>query len=83
MGSPFLEGFTASVLRRLLEEGLIDIEPGTSDEVVAEVAAGLGKSRDQSLVSLMVQAFIACESVVELYAEDEQLKALITDLGLR
>jgi hypothetical protein len=83
LGSPFLEGFTKAVLSRLLEKQWIEIEPGSEQAVIASVARGLGGSRDQSLVSLMVHAFIATDEVIELYVDNDQLKELITELGLR
>lgn len=82
MASSFLSGFTRIVVGRLLEQGLIEVSEGTKAEVVAWVAARLASpGPTPSLVSTLSRALLSCPHVEELYADDEELKELITDLS--
>lgn len=81
MSSPFLIGFTRVLLVQLLAQELIEIEAGNEDRVILFVARHLGEVREGgSLVSSLVRAFLTCPEVVELYAEDADLKRVIQDL---
>ncbi len=81
MSSPFLTGFVEAVVSRLVSTGQLEIEPGATTAVIQGVAAQLATARDSSsLISTMSAAFIATEGVIELYADDEALKELVTDL---
>lgn len=84
MSTPFLIGFTSTVVTHLLAAGLVEIAPDREDHVVAFVADHLaGLRTGHSLISSLVAGLLACPDVEELYADDESLKELITELGLR
>ncbi len=81
MSSPFLTGFVGAVVQRLLSSGQLEIEPGAADSVINGVAVKLATARDSSsLISTMSAALIGTEGVIELYADDDALKELVTDL---
>ncbi|MEZ4318260.1 MAG: hypothetical protein R3F61_12190 [Myxococcota bacterium] len=81
MSSPFLVAFVEAVVGRLLDRGDLEIADGETDAVVHAVAARLGTAgQGESLVSTLSKALLACEAVEELYADDMDLKELITDL---
>lgn len=78
-----LDGFAAAVVRELLATGRMEVTPGAQGQVVLFVANYLRKEGGgRSLVSLTVQALLLCPEVDEVYADDAELKELITDLGL-
>ncbi len=81
MSSPFLLAFVEAVVGRLVQHDRIEIADGRQDEVVRVVAARLGSAgQGESLISTMSAALIACDAVEELWADDTELKELVTDL---
>lgn len=81
MSTPFLVGFSRAVLVDLLGQGLVEVRPGAEDRVVLFVAEFLSSVPEGgSLVSSMSRAYLASPDVVELYADDEELKTVIEDL---
>lgn len=83
MASPFLVRFTEVVLGRLVTDGQLEIASGRHDAVVVFVAARLGAARQgDSLVSTFVAAVLASPDVDELFADNDTIKQLITDLPL-
>ena len=83
MSVPFLARFVEQVLGRLMERGQIEIEAGSEARVIHEVAGALGGlGHGHSLISSLSRALLACDAVHELYADDDQLKMLISDLGV-
>lgn len=83
MATPFLTSFTEVVLGHLIADGQLEVEPGGVPAVVTFVAGRLGTARQgDSLVSTFVAAVLASPEVVELYADNDTIKQLITDLPL-
>ena len=83
MSAQFLEAFVSRVLHDLVRSDRIEIKPDSHDKIVKEVAAVLGKSgTGSSLISTFVAALIENAHVEELYAENDEIKELIVDLGL-
>ena len=81
MASPFLLRFTEVVVGRLVADGQIELEPGGDPQVALFVAERLGAARQgDSLVSTFVAALIAAPDVIELYADNDTIQQLITDL---
>jgi hypothetical protein len=81
MSSPFLLGFVEAVVGRLVTDDRIEIRAGGEAEVVRVIAARLATAtQGESLISTLSSALIACEFVEELYADDAELKDLVTDL---
>ncbi len=79
-----LDGFAAAVVRQLLATGRMEVSPGARAQVVLFVANYLRKEgAGRSLVSATIQALLLCSEVEEVYADDAELKELITDLGLQ
>lgn len=83
MSTPFLYGFAAAVVSRLLDGDRVEIAPGGQERVVRCVADELGAAREgASLISSLSASLLACPEVVELYADDDELKELVSDLGM-
>lgn len=81
MATPFLQAFSEAVLAALSEQDLIEVEPGGRPAVVDFVAGRLADAREgESLISSLSAALLAAPGVHELFADDEQLKELVTDL---
>lgn len=81
MSSPFLLAFTEAVLRSLDERELVEIAAGSHASVVAFVAGRLGSAREgDSLISSLSAALLASPEVIELYADNQTLKEVVTDL---
>ncbi len=83
MSTPFLHGFSRAVVDALLAEGLLEVADGARDRVIAHAARVLAEAEHRSLVSTLAGALVGCPETLELYADDEQLKQLIQDLGRR
>ncbi len=83
MSAQFLQAFVNRVLHELLKTEQIEIAPGSESKIVAEVGAVLGTARQgSSLISTLVAALIASPHVEELYADNDEIKDMIVDLGL-
>lgn len=81
MSTPFLIGFTGAVLAELKGEGLVEVQPGREESVIQFVAHHLGRvSESGSLISSMAAALLDCPDIIELYADDAELKRVITEL---
>lgn len=80
MSSPFLHTFVESVVVALVDrEELVLV--GERQVVVAFVAERLGTAGEgRSLISTLGAALVACPEVDELYADDDRLKELVTDM---
>lgn len=77
MSTPFLEAFTAALVPRLVEAGLLELD-GPQESVARFLATELGKDRPgRSLISTLSQALLACPDVVDVYGEDDELKQII------
>jgi hypothetical protein len=81
MATPFLTAFSEAVLASLGRDGLIELAAGTEPAVVGFVAERLSSARSgESLVAMLSLALIEAPGVEELFADDEQLKEIVTDL---
>ena len=81
MSTPFLVGFSESVVARLLDGGLVEVEPGAEARVVLFVANWLGSvARGGSLLSNVEKALLACPEVTECYADLDDLPGLVEEL---
>lgn len=82
MSTPFLTAYAIALVRALLEQDLVEITDGRAEAVVRFLAEDLHlRGRGGSLISSTSRALLACPDVVELYADDEELKALVESLG--
>jgi hypothetical protein len=81
MSTPFLVGFSQGVVTRLLEEKLVDLEPGGEARAVVFVANWLGtRAQGTSLLSSLEKALLSCPEIHELFADVDTLKAVVEDL---
>ena len=81
MGSPFLVAFASAVVEELIRRERIEVMAGAGQRVaifLANYLATEGKGR--SLISCTVAGLFACDEVMELYADDAELKELMEDL---
>lgn len=81
MSTPFLVGFSRALLADLLGRGLIEVVPGRQDRVILYVAEYLASApQGASLVSSLTKAYLSSPDVVEVFADDAELKQAIEDL---
>lgn len=79
--SRMLHGFADALVVTLLQHGDLEVHPGREALVVAHVRDRLASVETGSLISEVVRALTSCEHVVELYADDDALIEIISDLG--
>lgn len=77
MPSALLYRFADSLIRSLIDDKLLEVEPGQEDDVIERLADALTLAKHASLISTVTGVLVDDEDVVELYADDDQLKALI------
>ncbi len=83
MASPFLVAFTESVVLTLVQRGQL-VLCGEQVVVVRYVAERLGEAgQGRSLITTLAAALVACPQVEELFASDEVLKDLVTEMPRR
>lgn len=75
-----LQNFSYHVVRALTSRGLLEITPGSEQQVVTHIAESLSKVRHGSLVSSLSKALLDADGVLELWADDDEIKAVIDDL---
>lgn len=80
--TPFLMQFSVRLVQVLLEREHIEVSPGAQMRVAQHIAATLHGSSMQSLVSLVIQSLERCDEVEEFYIGNDELKDLVTDLGV-
>lgn len=80
MSTPFLLGFTESIVTTLVARDEL-LLAGDPREVVRFVSERLATSGEgTSLISTLAAALVACPAVDELFADDERLKELVTEM---
>lgn len=81
MSTPFLFGFSAAIVDRLLAEGVLVLQEGTRDRVVLYLGNYLGTvARGGSLLSSVDHALLSCPEVDDVFIDLEGLKLLVEDL---
>ncbi|TVQ94091.1 MAG: hypothetical protein EA397_02985 [Deltaproteobacteria bacterium] len=84
MSTPFLLHYAASLVQALLDEDLIEIRAGQEEVVVRYLAKELQlRGEGRSLISCTSQALLRCDQVEELFADDDEIKELVQDIGRR
>ena len=77
----YITKFSAQMVARLLAANLLEIDPGTDTVVSKYVAERLvGISQGGQLFTSFTKALFACPDVIELYADDEELKEVVNTL---
>ena len=84
MGEP--SGLVVFVLDRVLtvlrESGELDVDADRHADLVQYCAVELSKAElGAQLVDSVVRALVSCDFVRELYADNERIKTLITEVG--
>lgn len=83
VSTPFLYRFSLIVVGRLVERRRLEVVAGHEEHVVRFVADALTEAREgSSLLSTLTRALLSSPDVEELYADEDELKELINDLGL-
>lgn len=82
MSTPFLDAFALGLVVRLVEQEQLLIEPGRTNAVIAFVASDLAAPKEgRSLISTVSNALICCPDVIDLFADNDAIGKVITDMG--
>lgn len=84
MSTPFLFHFAGALIQALQERGLLELvdQEHAERNAVQFVADELDtRARGGSLISATSRALLRCPFVDELFADDDEIKALVQDLG--
>ena len=80
--SPLVVFVLERVLSTLRETGELDVDASRHAELVEYCAVELSKAGlGDQLVDCLVRALVGCDFVRELYADNERIKDLITEVG--
>jgi hypothetical protein len=80
--SDFLLAFSHELVWRLLAEELLLVREGTTDRVIWRLSEHLAAQKQgASLISSVSAGLLAIPEVEELFADDDELRDLVTDLG--
>ena len=80
--SPLVVFVLDRVLATLREAGELDVDASRHSELVEYCAVELSKAEmGAQLVDSLVRALVDCDFVQELYADNERIKQLITEVG--
>ncbi|MFT7519626.1 MAG: hypothetical protein ACI9MC_001768 [Kiritimatiellia bacterium] len=81
MSTPFLLEFASDMVYALIGAQLLEVTPGRERATVEFVAAWLArKSKGGLLITSTADALVSCPDVVELYADNDQMKTLMESL---
>ncbi len=81
MSTPFLLGFSTLLVRRLVADGLLEVAPDRQEHAVAQLAEHLAGARGASLLSAVAAGLLAAPDVIELYADEDDLKAAVASMS--
>lgn len=82
MSTAFLQGYARAVVRGLLDQGLVEVTEGGLEQAVSDVVEFLVKhGKNRSAIGLTGQALLSSSAVEELFATDEQIKAIVDNLS--
>jgi hypothetical protein len=80
--SDFLLAFCHEVVRRLMAGDRLIVRPGTADRVIWLLSKHLAAQKQgASLISSVSAGLLSFAEVEELYADDDEIRDLVTDLG--
>ena len=80
--SNFLHAFAHRIVIELVAKDRLAIAPGDVESVIEQLRERLTVRRDgQSLINAVSTALLDIPEVDELYADDEELRERINDLG--
>lgn len=80
MSTPFLLAYSMTVIRALIERGQL-VLGGSAEDAAKDLAAFLAAREGHSLISSTSRGLLLSVHVEELYAEDDEIKAIVDDLG--
>lgn len=80
MTSALLYRFAETLVHRLIEQELLEIEEGRTEDVVERLTEHLGRVKHSSLISAITAGLVDDDDVVDLYADDDQIKAIIEQM---
>jgi len=81
VSTPFLAAYAHAIVQSLVASDLLLLS-GDPHQVAAYVAADLARdSPARSVVASTAAALIACPDVEELFADDDDIKAIMDDMG--
>ena len=82
MSSRLVEGFADALVRRLVADGLVEIEVGGEERVIAALAARLASTRrlGDAVVPTVIRGLLDIPEVVEVFVDDDALRELIREL---
>ena len=81
MTTPFLLAFSTAVLVELERSKKVELN-GATERVAIYLANYLGtKARGGSLISGISAALVSCPEVEELFADNEEIKRIVDNLG--
>jgi hypothetical protein len=81
MSTPFLHAFATDLMDRLLEAGLVELDEAGAAPAVEAIATHLGQVRHGSLLSSIAEALHSTPGVVDFWADDDDLKAIVEAMG--
>lgn len=81
MSTPFLHAFATDLVDRLVAAGLVELDAGGAAPVAEAIATHLGGVQRGSLLSSITAALHAAPGVVDFWADDDDLKAILEGMG--
>jgi len=77
--SSFLLAFTDHIVRQLLDDGDLLLQPDATPEAVIQEVADFLAQRGQghSAISSFSKGLLACDGVDELFADDDAIKQIV------
>lgn len=82
MSTPFLLAYATAVVRALVAGGRMEL-CGSEADTAEELAVFLEGRKGHSLISSTSRGLLASEHVEELFADDDEIKAIVDSFGER
>lgn len=80
MSTPFLLAYSLRVIQTLIAQERLLLS-GTPQDAAKDLAAHLAGRQGHSLISSTSEGLLASDHVEELFADDEEIKDMVSELG--
>lgn len=81
MSTPFLLAYATGIIDRLVARDLLLLQPDGRDAAIEALAASLAAVKRGSILSSTTAGLLKAPTVEELFADDDDLRDILDEMG--